>query len=262
MNNHIRTMALSMLSLALVALGTGSINRVAAQDATATPAAGEMTIDGFDMSGLDLASILGGSGDLNLIALLAGFAGLDMGAMMGGFDIPDMASPTGDFAASTDPLTEFLGVPVESVLTEFFSGKSLAQIAEANGKTRDELKAFLSEQMTANLDGMIDAKMDDSMGHDDMGDMGDMDDMGNMGDMGLSMGSDALETFLGITADELHTAMSEGSSLAEIAEANGKTRDELKTFLTGEMGESLDFMIDLTLTELMNSMMSGTPIAQ
>ena len=42
----------------------------------------------------------------------------------------------------------------------------------------------------------------------------------------------ALATFLGTTTDQLRTDEQSGKTLAEIATAHGKTRDQLKTFLT------------------------------
>lgn len=80
-------------------------------------------------------------------------------------------------------LATFFGITVEQLRTEQQSGKTLAEIATAHGKTRDQLKAFLTteaqtnlaqavadgkmtqaeadqklQEMTANLDARIDAK--------------------------------------------------------------------------------------------------------
>lgn len=54
-----------------------------------------------------------------------------------------------------EELAAFLGIDVPTLRSELRSGKSLAQIAEAHGKSRDELKAFLTDQMQARLDQAV-----------------------------------------------------------------------------------------------------------
>jgi uncharacterized protein YidB (DUF937 family) len=50
-----------------------------------------------------------------------------------------------------------------------------------------------------------------------------------------------LATFLGITADQLRTETgASGATLATVAQAHGKSRDELKAFLTTEMKSRVD----------------------
>ncbi len=59
--------------------------------------------------------------------------------------------------------------------------------------------------------------------------------------------------FLGITDEEIRTELSaEGATLASVAEAHGKSRDELKAFLTSEFKTKLDERVaagDLTQAE-------------
>jgi uncharacterized protein YidB (DUF937 family) len=51
----------------------------------------------------------------------------------------------------------------------------------------------------------------------------------------------ALADFLGITPEQLHTELSaDGATLATVAEAQGKSRDELKAFLTEQAKTHLD----------------------
>lgn len=49
-----------------------------------------------------------------------------------------------------------VGIDAQTLMTEMRSGKSLAQVAEAHGKTRDQLKTGLSQQFGQNLDALID----------------------------------------------------------------------------------------------------------
>ena len=57
--------------------------------------------------------------------------------------------------AKLDDVAEFLGIDVSDVLTGLKEDQSLAQIAEANGKTADELAAFMLEQMQTRLDEAV-----------------------------------------------------------------------------------------------------------
>lgn len=54
------------------------------------------------------------------------------------------------------------------------------------------------------------------------------------------MWGDELAEFLGVTVDQLGDALRDGQSLAEIAEANGKSRQELIDFLVGQVEEKLN----------------------
>lgn len=58
---------------------------------------------------------------------------------------------------------------------------------------------------------------------------------GSRGGFGLGPANDdAIATFLGIDADTLHGELKNGKTLVQVAEAHGKTRDELKTFITSQ----------------------------
>ncbi|HET7737615.1 MAG TPA: hypothetical protein VFK32_03490 [Tepidiformaceae bacterium] len=61
--------------------------------------------------------------------------------------------------------------------------------------------------------------------------------------------SEDIAGFLGITEDELGDALADGSTLGEVAEANGKTTDELKQFITDTITEAVNAAVadgDLT----------------
>lgn len=62
---------------------------------------------------------------------------------------------------------------------------------------------------------------------------------------------DALASFLGITADQLHTELeADGATLAAVAEAHGKSRDDLKSYLTSQAKSRLDAQVAAgTLTQ-------------
>jgi hypothetical protein len=60
-----------------------------------------------------------------------------------------------------------------------------------------------------------------------------------------------LAEFLGITAEELRTQLqADGATLASVAQANGRSRDELKAFLTSELqGHLAEAVADGRITQ-------------
>jgi polyhydroxyalkanoate synthesis regulator phasin len=56
----------------------------------------------------------------------------------------------------TESLSEFLGISPDQLREELRAeGATLATVAEAHGKTRDELKAFIADEAKAKLDGAV-----------------------------------------------------------------------------------------------------------
>lgn len=56
---------------------------------------------------------------------------------------------------------------------------------------------------------------------------------------------EALATFVGITTDQLNAQLAaDGATLATVAEANGKSRDDLKAFIRGEAESALNEAVD------------------
>ncbi|WP_379131298.1 hypothetical protein [Paenibacillus sp. sgz500958] len=100
------------------------------------------------------------------------------------------------------------------------AGKTLAQIAEEQGVSRDSLKSALTSEFdkkqvdqktafTANLDSLIDGKLQGKAA-DDRG-------FGFRGTVDYT----ATATLLGLTTDELKTELSAGKSLADLAKSKG-----------------------------------------
>ena len=63
----------------------------------------------------------------------------------------------GATAVDVDALANFLGISVDDLRLELRQGMSLGEVAAAHGKSRDDLRAFLTEQVQDNLDAIIDA---------------------------------------------------------------------------------------------------------
>jgi DNA-binding phage protein len=117
----------------------------------------------------------------------------------------------------------YIGIPAADLKTQLASGKSLAEIALANGKTREGLIAALvaaEQQAISTLvdqNGMAFPRGPGAPGRD--GRFG----FGLQGDDPLA----AAATFLGTTSADLRTKIASGQTLAQIATAAGKTRDAL-----------------------------------
>ena len=76
----------------------------------------------------------------------------------GGPDKDGRGHPGGHFAGPE--LATFLGITQEQLRTELGSGKTLAQVADAHGKTRQQLSDFLIAARKAELDkGVADGKL-------------------------------------------------------------------------------------------------------
>jgi hypothetical protein len=60
--------------------------------------------------------------------------------------------------------------------------------------------------------------------------------------VGIGIGAklDDLAEFLGVDIAAIHEALQDGQTLAQIAEANGKTADELAAYLLGNLEEKLN----------------------
>ena len=165
--------------------------------------------------------------------------------------VPFIGGASEEFAA-------FLGVSLEELDSELSAeGATPASVAEAHGRSREELKTFLTEQQEAQLSeavaaGNMTQEDADSMMERSVSMIDDIID-GNApyggapgaggvtpggGGQGLFIGgpSEEFAEFLGISLEQLESELSaEGATPASVAEAHGRTRDELKTFFTEQL---------------------------
>ena len=116
----------------------------------------------------------------------------------------------------------YIGITSADLKTQLEAGKSLADIAIANGKTRDGLIAALVAAEQQSISTFVDQKGIAFPGGDRIG-------FGAQGDP-LA----AAATFLGTTTADLRAKMESGQTLAQIATAAGKTRDALVQALVAD----------------------------
>jgi uncharacterized membrane protein YebE (DUF533 family) len=103
-----------------------------------------------------------------------------------------------------------------------------------------------SSDFPAGLLGIFERRMERGVmrgGRGAKGRMTPREQVGLQAQVGLDLAGVA--GFLGITREELVKEVAQGKSLAEIAEAHGKTRDELKTYLVSQATDDIDRLIDL-----------------
>jgi len=156
-----------------------------------------------------------------------------------------------------EDVATYLGVSSDTLRTELQSGQTLAQIAVAQGKTKDGLINFIvskrtDELKTALSDGKITQEQHDNMKDNleaRVKEMVERTDVGKPGFGGRGKGLDfnALDTdianFIGVTIDDLRTARESGKSLATIATEHGKTEDALIQFIISKETANLDSLL-------------------
>jgi hypothetical protein len=156
---------------------------------------------------------------------------------------------------ASEEFAAFLGISLDELESELSEeGATPASVAEAHDRTREELKTFYTEQQQAQLGEAVAAG---DMSQEDADQMLEglssrIDDIidGNVpigggpgaggftpggGGAGLLIGgpSEELAAFLGISLVQLESELGEeGTTPASVADAHGRTRDELKTFYT------------------------------
>ncbi len=126
----------------------------------------------------------------------------------------------------------YLGITEAELRTQLRSGKSLADVAAANGKTRDGLIAALTQAATTQIATLVDTRNPFPHG----GPRG----VGRGEHLGFGMdGIETASTYLGITEADLRTQLQGGKTLGQIADATaGKSRDGLiGAIVTAETSE-------------------------
>lgn len=121
----------------------------------------------------------------------------------------------------------YIGISAADLRTQLIAGKSLADVAVANGKTRDGLIAALVTAEQQSIATFVDQKgVATPNGHGRGGPGRDGGVRGNE--------SATAATFLGTTSADLRTKLQTGLTLAQAATAAGKTPDALIQALVAE----------------------------
>ena len=144
----------------------------------------------------------------------------------------------------------YLGLSLDGVRTQLQAGRTLAQVAAAQGKSVSGLEDALVADARSHLDaavsaGKITAGEESSM----LAEMAShVDDLVNGkvqrplrgAGPGRAHGLDAAATYLGLTADELRTQLQSGKTLAQVAAAQGQSVSGLEGALVADAKSHLD----------------------
>ncbi|HEX4518604.1 MAG TPA: hypothetical protein VH063_03380, partial [Gaiellaceae bacterium] len=180
-------------------------------------------------------------------------------------------------AGDSSAAATYLGLTADQIKTDLKNGKTLAQIAVAQGKTADGLVQAILKEQEANLDkavaaGKLTSDQEQAIeknletmitnivngtrpavggpstaapfaggpgfGHGPGGGLGARLGIGPFG-ADLS----AAATYLGLTADQIKTDIKGGKTLAQIAVAQGKTADGLVQAILGAQESNLDKLV-------------------
>ena len=127
----------------------------------------------------------------------------------------------------------YIGVTEADLRTELQTGKTLAEIAVAHGKTRDGLIAALSAEATKAITTAV-----DQPGTSFSGGPGGRGGPGGV--RGMTNDIAAAAAYIGTTEADLRTKLQAGQTLAQIATAAGKTRDGLIAAMVADGNAKID----------------------
>lgn len=139
-------------------------------------------------------------------------------AQIGGTTAPANVQHPGRGGDLFQAAADFIGITVEQLRTEMGTDKSMSDVAVAHGKTRDALITALTTAQSQKIAALVDQK-------------GFPQKPGGPGrHLGVHIKVDVVQTasaYLGLSLGDLRTQLQSGKSLAQIAEAAGKTKDGL-----------------------------------
>jgi hypothetical protein len=151
---------------------------------------------------------------------------------------------------ASQAITTYLGLTAAELRTQLESGKTLAEIAKAQGKTVTGLTDAIVADAKARLDAAVaDGRLTSAQAASMLADLkSHVDDMVNStgpgprghGPGGGPVDFGAVADFLGITAAQVRTELEAGKSLADVAKAQGKTVAGLQDAIVAAATKKLD----------------------
>jgi hypothetical protein len=152
---------------------------------------------------------------------------------------------------ASEAVTTYLGLTAAELRTQLTAGKTLAQIATAQGKTVAGLQDVIVADAKTHLDAAVTAgRLTSAQAAAMLANLTDhVDDMVNNVGPGPGKGGPggrgpvdlaAVTDYLGITAAQLRTQLEAGKSLADVAKAQGKTVAGLQDAIVAAATKKLD----------------------
>ena len=245
---------------AVLVLGGSAVGIAAAQSqpATSTPTAYQKFIDSLaqklGISSQQLQTDISQARQDAGLPANGGFPGRGPGGGPGG--------PRGGFGFGFDfqAAAQTLGITPQQLRTEL-QGKSLAQVAQAHGKTAADvattLKNAAHQQIDTRIDQVVNRVVPQSAGQNAQpnGQSGQGNGQNGRGPRGfgpgiVQQGLNVAAQAIGITPDQLRTELP-GTSLAQVAQAHGKTADEVANALKSAAHQQIDSRIDQLVNQVL-----------
>ena len=150
------------------------------------------------------------------------------------------------FRAVNEAASSYLGLSTDDLRAQLANGQSLADVAQASGKSVDGLTQAIADAITktdgsANATSIAERIVSASPGtqrpggfRPSGGDFGAQLAQATRGSGGASGASgfdairNAVNDFLGLTDDQVRSQLDQGQTLGQIAQANGKSADDLE----------------------------------
>jgi lambda repressor-like predicted transcriptional regulator len=199
-----------------------------------------------------------------------------------GFQVAGPFGGPGDMGDVFGVAATYLNISPATLKTDLGKGQSLAQVAKAQGKSTDGLKAAITTAVQTKLDTAVkNGDLTKTQETDILSRFSShVDDLINAtpgafgghhfgihvrGPFGLGVVGDvagAAASYLGVSPATLKADLGKGQSLAQVAKAQGKTADGLKTAITTAAQTKLDAAVksgDITKaqeTEILNELSS------
>lgn len=184
-------------------------------------------------------------------------------------DRGDMLGHMGRAPRFAQAASDYLGLSVSQIFERLANGSSLAQIAKAQGKSVEGLEnaivdgaesdlakkvdeGWLTDQQRDRILSLLHSNIDEIVNHEGLpgprfgpGGSGPGGMPGHPGPpLGMLPGVDEAAKYLGLSVDELTTRLRNGRSLAQIAKAQGKSVEGLKTAIVSGVESDLDKAVD------------------
>jgi DNA-binding phage protein len=170
------------------------------------------------------------TGGVAAAALAPGTADAVITQLPGGVAIFASNSPFGSPNVLATAAT-YIGITEAALRTELQTGKTLAEIAVAHGKTRDGLIAALSAEATKQITTAVDQPGTS---------FAKPGGRGGPGGFRITNEEAAAAAYLGTTEADLRAKEQAGQTLAQIAVAAGKTRDGLIAAMVNDANTKID----------------------
>jgi len=145
---------------------------------------------------------------------------------------------------------EVIGIDTQDLVDEVRAGSSIAEVAEANGSSAQEVIDSLVDTATQRIDTAVaDGRLTAEEGSDKLAQLtdritglvnGDLQLGDHAGRSRHGLGLAIVAEVIGIDVDELREAIQAGSSIADVAEANGSSAQAVIDAMVSNVSDRID----------------------